>query len=155
MIVSIWLQLELFDLDVVLCFLLFFFFFGKLIAILTKINNLANRGFCTRCDLYEIETVLEKPTPTEAEQQLLVPGLRAGHYLCLFGMHVLTPAVMEILGQLVAASPDKPVGLVYVAVARQGKRTLVRECRFGNSGRSEIRLASVKEAIALTRTALT
>jgi len=27
-----------------------------------------------------------------------VPGLRAGHYLCFFGMHVLTPAVMTILG---------------------------------------------------------
>ena len=47
--------------------------------------------------LYEIETVVEKPTPTEAEQQLLVPGLRAGHYLCFFGMHVLTPAVMDLL----------------------------------------------------------
>ena len=51
-------------------------------------------------NLYEVETVLEKPTPTQAEQSLVVPGLRAGHYLCLFGMHVLTPAVMEILAQL-------------------------------------------------------
>ena len=49
---------------------------------------------------YEVETVLEKPIPTQAEQSLVVPGLRAGHYLCLFGMHVLTPAVMEILAQL-------------------------------------------------------
>lgn len=49
--------------------------------------------------LYEIETVIEKPTPTEAEQQLVVPGLRAGNYLCFFGMHVLTPSVMEILGR--------------------------------------------------------
>lgn len=47
--------------------------------------------------IYEIETVAEKPTPTEAEQHLLIPGLRAGHYLCFFGMHVLTPAVMDIL----------------------------------------------------------
>lgn len=51
--------------------------------------------------LYEIDDVLEKPTPTEAEQRLIVPGLRAGHYLCFFGMHVLTPAVMEMLGQAV------------------------------------------------------
>lgn len=50
-------------------------------------------------DLYEIERVLEKPTPTEAEQSLMVPGLRAGHYLCFFGMHLFTPAVMEILAQ--------------------------------------------------------
>lgn len=47
--------------------------------------------------LYEIDTVLEKPTPTQAEQELVVPGLRAGHYLCFFGMHVLTPAVFELL----------------------------------------------------------
>jgi UTP--glucose-1-phosphate uridylyltransferase len=50
-------------------------------------------------DLYQVERVMEKPTPTEAEQKLLVPGLRAGHYLCFFGMHVLTPALMDILGR--------------------------------------------------------
>jgi UTP--glucose-1-phosphate uridylyltransferase len=43
--------------------------------------------------------VIEKPTATEAEQRLLVPGLRAGHYLCFFGMHVLTPVVMDILAR--------------------------------------------------------
>jgi UTP--glucose-1-phosphate uridylyltransferase len=47
--------------------------------------------------LYEIDDVLEKPTPTEAEQRIIVPGLRAGHYLCFFGMHVLTPHVMDFL----------------------------------------------------------
>jgi len=56
------------------------------------------RRVAGRQDVYAIETVLEKPTPTEAELRLIVPGLRAGHYLCFFGMHVLTPAVMELLG---------------------------------------------------------
>jgi UTP--glucose-1-phosphate uridylyltransferase len=51
-----------------------------------------------RKGLYEISQILEKPTPTEAEQKLIVPGLRAGYYLCFFGMHVLTPAVMDVLG---------------------------------------------------------
>ncbi len=50
--------------------------------------------------LYRIETVVEKPTPTEAEQRLVVSGLRAGHYLCFFGMHVLTPAIFGILEKL-------------------------------------------------------
>ena len=59
-----------------------------------------------RKDLYEIETVVEKPTPTEAELRLIVPGLRAGHYLCFFGMHVLTPTVMDILEQQVAAAGE-------------------------------------------------
>lgn len=57
-----------------------------------------------RKDLYVIERVVEKPTPTEAELDLIVPGLRAGHYLCFFGMHVLTPTIMEILTGMVAAA---------------------------------------------------
>ena len=60
-----------------------------------------------RPHLYEIEDVLEKPTPTAAEQRLIIPGLRAGHYLCFFGMHVLTPLVMEILAEHVAAAGDR------------------------------------------------
>jgi len=50
-------------------------------------------------NLYVVETVAEKPTPTEAELHLMVPGLRTGHYLCFFGMHVLTPVVMDILAE--------------------------------------------------------
>ncbi len=57
-----------------------------------------------RPNLYRIDTVIEKPTPTEAEQRLLVPGLRAGHYLCFFGMHVLTPLIMDILERQLAAT---------------------------------------------------
>lgn len=56
-----------------------------------------------RQGLYRIETVIEKPTPTEAEQSLVVPGLRSGQYLCFYGMHVLTPTVMEILDARVSA----------------------------------------------------
>ena len=52
-----------------------------------------------RKGIYEVSQMLEKPTPTEAEQRLIVPGLRTGHYLCFFGMHVLTPLVMELLEQ--------------------------------------------------------
>ncbi|MGN6134948.1 MAG: sugar phosphate nucleotidyltransferase, partial [Aureliella sp.] len=47
--------------------------------------------------LYEVKTVLEKPTPTTAEQHLVVAGQRAGYYLCLFGMHVLTPTIFDLL----------------------------------------------------------
>jgi UTP--glucose-1-phosphate uridylyltransferase len=64
-----------------------------------------------RKDLYEIDTVIEKPTPTEAELHLIVPGLRAGHYLCFFGMHVLTPAVMEILESRVSEPASQRITL--------------------------------------------
>ena len=91
--------------------------------------------------LYQIERVLEKPTPTEAEQSLLVPGLRSGHYLCFFGMHVLTPLVMELLRQRVETQNDAPIQLSpvlaelatherYLALEAQGRRYPV-DARYG------------------------
>jgi UTP--glucose-1-phosphate uridylyltransferase len=62
-------------------------------------------------DLYKIDRVIEKPTPTQAEQKLLVPGLRAGHYLCFFGMHVLTPTVFSLLKNELNNSEGKAIGL--------------------------------------------
>jgi UTP--glucose-1-phosphate uridylyltransferase len=60
-----------------------------------------------RNGLYEISQVVEKPTPTQAEQCLIVPGLRAGHYLCFFGMHVMTPTVLDLLGADAAESASR------------------------------------------------
>jgi UTP--glucose-1-phosphate uridylyltransferase len=68
--------------------------------------------------LYEVDEVIEKPTPTEAEQRLVVPGLRAGHYLCFFGMHVLTPAVMEILREDVTRLGSKGGAHLTTALSR-------------------------------------
>lgn len=61
--------------------------------------------------LYEVDYVVEKPTPTEAEQRLIVPGLRAAHYLCFFGMHVLTHGILDILAEQQAASGGAQLGL--------------------------------------------
>lgn len=52
-----------------------------------------------RDDVYEVQSVIEKPTPTRAEQDLIVAGLRSSYYLCLSGMHVLTPGVMDVLSE--------------------------------------------------------
>ncbi len=52
---------------------------------------------------YRIDIVIEKPTPTEAEQKLFVPGLRVGHYLCFFGMHVFTSTLFKILDKRLSA----------------------------------------------------
>lgn len=65
--------------------------------VLTHYGTVGGRRVHGRERLYEVENVVEKPTPTEAEQSLIVPGLRQGHYLCFFGMHVLTPGVMQLL----------------------------------------------------------
>jgi UTP--glucose-1-phosphate uridylyltransferase len=69
----------------------------------TRENNLSYFGIVSgphvaREDrLYEVQKVVEKPTPTYAEQELVTPGLRAGMYLGFFGMHVLMPEVMGLL----------------------------------------------------------
>ncbi|TVR50478.1 MAG: UTP--glucose-1-phosphate uridylyltransferase [Puniceicoccaceae bacterium] len=64
--------------------------------------------------IYQIDTVLEKPTPTEAEVRLLVPGLRAGFYLCFFGLHVLLPDLFELLEE---ADRESAGGLVQLSPA--------------------------------------
>jgi nicotinamide-nucleotide amidase len=46
-------------------------------------------------------------------------------------------------------SAAKPVGLVHLAAARRSGPTLHRECRFGDIGRAEVRLAGVVAALQL------
>lgn len=78
-------------------------------ALLPNFGTVSGKRVHGRNDLYAIDAVIEKPTPTVAEQQLLVPGLRAGYYLCFFGIHVLTPGVMELLQRELRASADQRV----------------------------------------------
>ncbi|MFC3072776.1 CinA family protein [Shinella pollutisoli] len=46
-------------------------------------------------------------------------------------------------------SPEKPVGLVHLAAARKGHRTLHREMRYGDLGRSAVRLATIRTALEM------
>ena len=84
-------------------------------------------------DIYRVDTVLEKPTPTEAEQRIVVPGLRAGQYLCFYGMHVLTPTIFDILEKMLADAQTGSVSLSsalaelarreqYLAMIQKGRR---------------------------------
>ena len=79
--------------------------------LLPRYGTVGGRRVPGRQGLYRVETVIEKPTPTQAEQRLSVPGMRAGYYLCFFGMHVLTPTIMDLLGRMLAAETAGPVSL--------------------------------------------
>jgi nicotinamide-nucleotide amidase len=48
-------------------------------------------------------------------------------------------------------SPDKPVGLVHFAAASRAGRLVHQERRFGDIGRTQVRRASVLQAIAMSR----
>jgi len=65
-------------------------------------GTISGRRLHDRPDAYQVDEVIEKPNPTIAELRLQISGLRSGHYLCFFGMHVLTPSIFPILGDLVA-----------------------------------------------------
>lgn len=92
--------------------------------------------------LFEVHTIIEKPSPTLAEQELIIPGLRHGNYLCFFGMHVMDKQLMEMLDQAVnQLGSDERLGLTpclaqlaedqkYLAVELDGARFNLGE-RYG------------------------
>ena len=80
-------------------------------SLLTSFGTVGGQPVPRRSGLFRVDAVLEKPTPTVAEQRLIVPGLRSGHYLAFFGMHVLTPGALSILGELVESAPQDRVTL--------------------------------------------
>jgi nicotinamide-nucleotide amidase len=51
-------------------------------------------------------------------------------------------------------SPEKPIGLVHLAVAVRGDVTTHAERRFGDIGRSAVRLATVQAALEMIRSRL-
>jgi UTP--glucose-1-phosphate uridylyltransferase len=101
--------------------------------VLPYVGVIGGRPVAGKPQHYSVDRVIEKPTPTAAEQHLLVPGLRVGHYLCFFGMHVLTPTIFSLLA---AEEQRRPAALLqlspaldalarherYLAVAELGKR---------------------------------
>ena len=102
-------------------------------SLLWRFGTVGGHRVPSRSDVYRVDTVIEKPTPTEAELKLLIPGIRAGYYLCFFGIHVFTPALMDILGRKLAESPGRTVTLVdalaelarqeqYLAIEDEGRR---------------------------------
>jgi len=70
----------------------------------SRYGTLTGRHEPNRAGIYQIDKIIEKPSLSTAELELQTPGLRAGYYLCFFGMHVLTPAIFTILEQHQAQS---------------------------------------------------
>ena len=64
---------------------------------ITRYGTLTGKQVANTNGVYEVEKIIEKPSLSLAELELLTPGLRVGYYLCFFGMHVFTPAIFDIL----------------------------------------------------------
>jgi UTP--glucose-1-phosphate uridylyltransferase len=98
-------------------------------GLLPNFGAVGGRRMPGRPGVYRVETVLEKPTPTEAEQKLFIPGMRAGYYLCFFGMHAFTPALIEILTRQLASSSTGRASLsaALAELARQEQYLAIEE----------------------------
>lgn len=70
----------------------------------------AGKGASGLPGVYSIEKIVEKPSISVAEAELQTPGLRTGHYLCFFGMHVLPPTLFPIIENECALAQDRAQG---------------------------------------------
>ncbi len=114
-------------------------------------GTISGRRMQERPGVYLIDEIMEKPNPTIAELRLQVPGLRSGHYLCFFGMHVLTPAVFDLLGELVAAD-RRELGSIQLSTAlndlARRERYLALEAR-GVRHNLGVKFGAIEAQIAL------
>jgi UTP--glucose-1-phosphate uridylyltransferase len=64
---------------------------------ISKYGTLTGKSFLKYDGVYQIEKIIEKPSISIAELELQTPGLRAGYYLCFFGMHIFKPVIFDFI----------------------------------------------------------
>ncbi len=133
---------------------------GLIAGLFTEIagsSDVVDRGFVTysndakvalvgvEADLIETHGAVSRPVALAMAEGALA-RLQTGR-------DGLTVAVTGVAGPG-GGSTTKPVGLVHLAVARNGYEALHRECRFGDIGRSAVRQATIVAALDLMTQAL-
>ena len=125
---------------------------GLVAGVLTEIagsSGVVERGFVTYSNAAKHELLGVPDEMLAAHGAVSEPVARAMAEGPL--AHSSADVAVAVTG---VAGPDggtaaKPVGLVHFAAARRGGEILHRECRFGDIGRSQVRLTSVREALQL------
>ena len=129
---------------------------GLIAGLLTEIpgsSNVLERGFVVYSNAAK-EELLDVPAETLAKH-----GAVSGETARAMAEGALARSRADIAISVTGiAGPDggtaaKPVGLVHFACARRGAPTIAREERFGDIGREEVRLASVKVGLDLLEAA--
>ncbi len=127
---------------------------GLVIGVLTETpgsGDVVDRGFVTYCN--DAKTALLGVDPNLIAQHGAVsePVARAMAEGALDACDAqLAVAITGIAGPG-GGSEAKPVGLVWFATAMTDRDTQSRELRFGDLGRSAVRLAAVRAALELLR----
>ncbi|HWC62811.1 MAG TPA: CinA family protein [Rhizomicrobium sp.] len=127
---------------------------GLIAGLLTEIpgsSDVVERGFVTysneaKEDLLDIPTdLIHRHGAVSAEVARAMAAGALKHSLAQ-----LAVAVTGIAGPG-GGTPSKPVGLVYIASQRLDHAPNVKEFRFGDIGRGEVRSRSLAEALTLLR----
>ena len=64
-------------------------------------GTIAGRRLPGHPELIAVSRIIEKPTIEAARQSLRVDGLEEDEFLGWFGMHVLSPTIFDVLGQMI------------------------------------------------------
>ena len=126
---------------------------GLVAAVLTELagsSEVLDRGFVTYSNTAKIDLLGVPKDVLRAHGAVSEPTARAmaAGALERAGVH-LTVAITGIAGPG-GGTADKPVGLVHFATAAaEGSDLIAREMRFGELGRSEVRLAAVRTALGM------
>jgi nicotinamide-nucleotide amidase len=127
---------------------------GLVAGVLTEIagsSAVVDRGFVTYSNAAKMELLGVSPELLErfgAVSREVALAMVAG--AMARSPAEIAVAITGIAGPA-GGSAEKPVGLVHFAAARRGHRALHAERRFGDIGRSAVRLASVAEALSMLK----
>ncbi len=127
---------------------------GLIAALLTEIagaSDVVDRGFVTysnaaKTELIGVPAALIDAHGAVSRDVAIAMAEGALSRTCANAGGALAVSVTGVAGPG-GGSAEKPVGLVHIAVARTGHATRHRECRFGDLGRVEVRLATVRAAL--------
>jgi len=130
---------------------------GLISALLTEIpgsSDVVERGFVTYSNAAKASCLGIDPQVIEANGAVSEVVARAMAAGALANSEAdIAVAVTGVAGPG-GGSAEKPVGLVHFAAARRGQPLLHLERRFGDLGRTTIRLASVRTALDLVKAAI-
>ena len=125
---------------------------GLVAALLTEIagsSDVVERGYVTYSNAAKSSAIHVPPVLIETLGAVSEPVARAMAEGALAASEAeLAVAITGVAGPG-GGSAEKPVGLVWFATARRSAATLSREERYGDIGRSAVRLAAVRTVLGL------
>jgi nicotinamide-nucleotide amidase len=127
---------------------------GLIAGLLTEIpgsSDVVERGFVTYSNLAKEEMLGVPHALLIAHGAVSEPVARAMAEGALAHSEALLAVAVTGIAGPDGGTTEKPVGLVHIAAACQGRQTWHQECRFGDVGRRRIRLETVEAALTLLK----